>query len=332
MAEKKENKKVSEAKVATKKTTTKKATTKKEKDADKKPRLGKGLDSLFLENVSFDSKEIEETFVEINSDKIIEIDLTEITANPYQPRKSFTEDELDELAESIKVHGVIQPIIVKKALKGYMLIAGERRFRACTKAGLEKIPAIIKDMEEQQVAEVALIENIQRENLTILEEAVAYEKLITNYDLTQKELAQKLGKSRTHITNALRLLKLPFEVRDMLSEKSIEFGHAKLLAGIEDEKVLLYLANETKTKNLSVRALEGLIETYKKEREIFEAEKPSKERDMYIDHLENFLCSKLGTNVKLNANKKYKGKITIDFQNKDDLNRVLEVMQMLEDI
>ncbi len=275
---------------------------------------------------------VKKASIEENVDNmVIMINLKDIITNPYQPRKHFEENEINELSESIKQHGVIQPVIVKKNVKGYILVAGERRFRACKVAGVKEVPAIVRDFSEQEMAEVALIENIQRKDLNILEEALAYEQLMQNHNFTQQKLADNLGKSRTHITNALRLLKLPYIVKEMLRHSKIEFGHAKVLLGIDDEDVLVNLAKKVHEEEMSVRALERIVEKIKNVQT--SNKKPKNETDMYVRHLQDFLCRKLGTRVTVSkkANQK-KGKVTFEFMSEDDLNRILEVLNLVEEI
>ncbi|MDF2699123.1 MAG: Chromosome plasmid partitioning protein ParB Stage 0 sporulation protein [Haloplasmataceae bacterium] len=287
-------------------------------------RLGKGLDALFIDNLNFNE-------AKQNNEEIIDIELKELMANPFQPRKVFNDEKLDELAQSIEKHGVFQPIIVKKNKSGpgYYIVAGERRFRACKKIGLTKIPAIIREIEDQTMAEIALLENLQRENLTIIEEAMAYQMLIEKYNFTQQEVAERVGKSRAHITNALRLLNLPKEVQNLINENKIEFGHAKVLAGLSDNDQIVDLALKISNENLTVRALEQMIkDTQEKEQK--QNTKVIKEvKDIYIESLEEQIMTKLGTQVKINV-KESNGKIVIDFYNTADLNRILEILNLLE--
>ena len=208
----------------------------------KKRALGRGLEQLFnSENLDFNSfeKQIYET---TNSDEIIELNLDEIRPNPYQPRTTFNEESLRELAESIKINGVFQPIIVKKGIKGYDLVAGERRLRASKMAGKLTIPAIIRDFSDQQMMEIALLENLQRENLNVIEEARAYETMIKKLNLTQDELSNKVSKSRSHVTNILGLLRLPQEIQQMLIENKLTMGHARVLSKLESEDKMLEYA------------------------------------------------------------------------------------------
>ena len=282
--------------------------------------LGKGLEQLFNEDVAsfeeFENRVIEEAK---NNDSIVQISLSELRANPYQPRKNFDEEALNELAASIKEHGVFQPIIVKKSVKGYEIIAGERRFRASKLAGLTTIPAIIKDFSDEEMMQIALLENLQRENLTAIEEAKAYKSIIESMNITQDELAKKVGKSRSHITNILGLLKLPTSVQDMVLFNKISMGHARVLSKLDDAEKQEELAQKVLDEDLSVRNLESLIydnNTTKKA-------KAKIQDDSEYKYIENYLKEKLGTTVKISNNK-----INIKFSSVHDLNRILEIMNI----
>ena len=286
---------------------------------DKRKALGRGLEQLFNdEGLNFDT--IENSIIEEakTNDQIVEIDLNELRANPYQPRKNFDEEALNELASSIKEHGVFQPIIVKKSIKGYEIIAGERRFRASKLAGMQTIPAIVKDFSDEEMMQIALLENLQRENLTSIEEAKAYKSIIESMNITQDELAKKVGKSRSHITNILGLLKLPASVQDMVLYNKLSMGHARVLSKLDDPKTIEDLAQRVITEDLSVRKLESLV--YDNEEKEIKTKKSSNNEYKYM---ENFLKEKLGTNVKINNNK-----ISIKFSNVQDLNRILEIMNI----
>lgn len=286
---------------------------------DKRKALGRGLEQLFNdEGLNFDT--IENSIIEEakTNDQIVEIDLSELRANPYQPRKNFDEEALNELASSIKEHGVFQPIIVKKSIKGYEIIAGERRFRASKLAGMQTIPAIVKDFSDEEMMQIALLENLQRENLTSIEEAKAYKSIIESMNITQDELAKKVGKSRSHVTNILGLLKLPTSVQDMVLYNKLSMGHARVLSKLDDPKTIEDLAQRVITEDLSVRKLESLV--YDNEEKEVKTKKSSNNEYKYM---ENFLKEKLGTNVKINNNK-----ISIKFSNVQDLNRILEIMNI----
>lgn len=286
---------------------------------DKRKALGRGLEQLFNdEGLNFDT--IENSIIEEakTNDQIVEIDLSELRANPYQPRKNFDEEALNELASSIKEHGVFQPIIVKKSIKGYEIIVGERRFRASKLAGMQTIPAIVKDFSDEEMMQIALLENLQRENLTSIEEAKAYKSIIESMNITQDELAKKVGKSRSHVTNILGLLKLPASVQDMVLYNKLSMGHARVLSKLDDPKTIEDLAQRVITEDLSVRKLESLV--YDNEEKEVKTKKSSNNEYKYM---ENFLKEKLGTNVKINNNK-----ISIKFSNVQDLNRILEIMNI----
>ena len=287
----------------------------------KRRALGRGLEELF-NNEPLDYDKIENKIIETSSkEEIRDLKLSELRSNPYQPRKYFDEDALRELANSIKEHGVFQPIIVKKSIKGYEIIAGERRVKASKLAGKDTIPAIIRDFSDKDMMEIALLENLQRENLNAIEEANAYKKLQDNLNLTQEELAEHLGKSRSHITNMIGLLKLPEEVKDLIMTNKITMGHARALSKMESKEEIIELANKTVTNKLSVRQLEEITSNNKYEKT--NKVKTHKKDDSLYKPLEEFLCEKLGTKVKIKNNK-----IEMSFSNSDDLNRLLEEMNI----
>ena len=224
----------------------------------KKKALGKGLEQLFTNNViNFDN--FEKEIVTENKKDVTMINLDEIRSNPYQPRKTFNEDSLKELAASIKEYGVVQPVIVKKSIKGYELIAGERRCKASKMAGLKEIPAIIKDFTDQEMMEIALIENIQREDLNPIDEAKSVMNIIKLRGFTQEEFAEKFGKSRSYITNLLGLLKLPLNIQQMVIDKKISSSHARVLSKLEDIEQIEELAKKIVNENLNVRDLESIV-------------------------------------------------------------------------
>ena len=286
----------------------------------KKKALGKGLEELFSSEVldfdTFESNIMENT----SSDEVREIPVNEVRPNPYQPRKTFNEDALNELAESIKNYGVFQPIIVKKGIKGYDLIAGERRLRASRIAGIEKIPAIVKEFTDEQMREISLLENIQRENLTAIELAWAYKGIIDNLDITQEDLAKKIGKSRSHITNTLGLLNLAEEVQKKILDGEISMGHARVLSKMDDEEEVTSLADKVIKNNISVHDLEEISK-----KEEIKKRMPITRRRIDTDyfHIENELRDILGTKVKVD-NKK----VCIYFENVNDLNRILDIMNI----
>jgi len=275
-------------------------------------RLGKGLDAL-IPSLSIDEDE-----------KVIEIPLNQLRANPYQPRKTFDEESIKELAESIRQHGVIQPIIVRSVLKGYEIIAGERRFRASQFCGNTTIPAVVKSFSDQQVMEIALIENLQRENLNAMEVAVAYQGLMDQFQLTQEELSLKVGKSRSHIANFLRLLSLPDEVKEYVSRGTLSMGHARALVGLKDSAVIMQLAKQCIDHEWSVRDLENAVQQLDKKK--LESKKTAvKKRDPYIEEVEEGLRERYKTTVKIKENKD-KGKIVINYYSKQDLQRLLDIL------
>jgi ParB family chromosome partitioning protein len=226
---------------------------------NKRKALGRGLEQLFSnEVINFEQFE-NDVVSNTSSSDIKEINLDEIRSNPYQPRKTFNEESLNELAESIKEHGIVQPIIVKKSIKGYELIAGERRTKASRIAGLKTIPAIIKDFDDNQMMEIALVENIQREDLNPIDEAIAYENIIKISKMTQEEFAKKFGKSRSHVTNMLGLLKLPEKTKKYVENGKISMGHARALSKISDIDKIYDLTDKIVNENISVRELEKII-------------------------------------------------------------------------
>ena len=286
---------------------------------EKRKALGRGLEQLFSEDItSFD--EIEETIVDEakKNKEVVDLPLSELRPNPYQPRKIFDDEALNELAASIKANGVFQPIIVKKTIKGYDIVAGERRYRASKKAGLTTIPAIVKDFTDEEMMNIALLENLQREDLTAIEEANAYKVMIENSNITQEELANRVGKSRSHVTNILGLLKLPKSVQDMVLYNKISMGHARVLSKLEDKDQVEELAEKVIKEDLTVRELESLSnkENLKRSTPINRVKKENE-----YSSVEHMLKEKLGTKVKINNNK-----ITIGFSNVQDLNRILEIM------
>ena len=289
----------------------------------KKRALGRGLEELF-NNENLDIESFEKTIVEnAHKDEIIEVDLSELRVNPYQPRKIFDEDALKELSESIKEHGVFQPIIIKKSIKGYEIVAGERRVRASKLAGLTHIPAIIRDFTDEQMMEIALLENLQRENLTAIEEAVAYKSLLENLHLTQDELSRKVGKSRSHITNIIGLLRLPKDIQELVNNSKISMGHARILSKLDDENQIREMADKIINENISVRNTEELTSSNNFERKNKIHKKESNNND--LKYVEDLLREKLDTKVKINDIK-----IEISYTNVADLNRILEILNISE--
>lgn len=260
-------------------------------------------------------------------DKVVEIPLAQLRANPYQPRRNFNDETIQELADSIKEHGVIQPIIVRSVLKGYEIIAGERRFRASQKCGMATVPAVIKKFTDQQVMEIALIENVQREDLNAMEIAIAYQALIDQFSLTQEELSVKVGKSRSHIANFLRLLQLPEEVKNYVSRGTLSMGHAKAIAGLKDKKLMKALADTAIKEQWSVRELEEEVKKLEEKSDSKKAKQKAKRKDPYINELEETLRETYRTTVKIRHGSSNKGKIELLYYSKDDLDRLLELLQ-----
>ncbi|GEN89712.1 ParB/RepB/Spo0J family partition protein [Oceanobacillus sojae] len=273
--------------------------------------LGKGINALFPEA----EKD--------NKDNIQEIELSKCRPNPYQPRKSFQADSIEELKDSIKEYGVIQPIIVRKSLKGYEIVVGERRYRAAKEAGLKTIPAIIRELTDERMMEIALLENLQRENLTPIEEAQAYANLVEKLNITQHVLSERLGKSRSHIANMIRLLSLPEEVIAYINNGELSMGHGRALLGLKNPEAIVVLADKIRKEKLNVRQVEKLI-IEMNEKQVKKQKKSKK--DIFIQERETVLRDALGTAVHIHKGKK-KGKIEIEFYNDDDLNRILEYLE-----
>ncbi|MGN0992457.1 MAG: ParB/RepB/Spo0J family partition protein [Bacilli bacterium] len=284
----------------------------------KRRALGRGLEELFnIEDINYNKME-EKIMEKAKEEEIKEIPINKLRVNPYQPRKTFNQESLQELAESIKEHGVIQPIIVKKSIKDYEIVAGERRFRASRLAGKETIPAIVKDFTDEQMMEIAVLENLQRENLNSIEEALAYETLMKNLNLTQEQLSKRVGKSRSYITNILGLLTLPEEVKNLVKQEKITTSHARALSKLEDQEKIIDLANKIINENLNVRQIE---ETTKEEEFTKKVKQVTKNTNNEYKHIERELSDYLGTKVKLKSKK-----IEINYENESDLNRILEII------
>lgn len=289
---------------------------------NKRRALGRGLEELFYnEPIAYDKME-EKILTETPKEQVTKIKISDLRSNPYQPRQIFDQEALEELADSIKQYGVIQPIIVKKSIKGYEIIAGERRVKASSLAGLEEIPAIIREFSDAEMMEIALLENLQRENLSAIEESIAYKKLLDTLSLTQEELAKRLGKSRSHITNMLGLLTLPKDIQEEINSKKISMGHARVLSKLEDKIQQRELATKVIKEDLSVRALEELTKSNELFSRTHKIKKQTPKSNEY-QYLEEDLCEKFGTKVKIKSNK-----IEISFVNGNDLNRLLEIMNI----
>ena len=290
--------------------------------------LGKGIDAMISGDDTKAKKVVKEVIKEVDT-----IDINKIEPNSNQPRKNFNEDKIHELAESIKQHGLIEPLIVQKGKKGfYTIIAGERRWRAAREAGVKEIPVVVKEYSDQQVMEIALIENIQREDLNAIEEAEAYERLIKDFNLKQDEVAERVSKSRVAITNSLRLLKLDPRVREMIIEDKIKSGHARALLSVTDPEEQYRLAVMIFDNSMSVRETEKMVKKY-----LADKDKPAKqikEKDtqtelIYRDYEEK-LKTVIGTKVNINNKGKGKGKIEIEYFSPDEFDRIVSMMMSMK--
>ncbi|MEH7334588.1 ParB/RepB/Spo0J family partition protein [Neobacillus drentensis] len=272
--------------------------------------LGKGLNAFFADV----SKE----------ETVQEIKLKELRPNPYQPRKTFHQDTIDELKESILEHGILQPLVVRKTIKGYEIVVGERRFRAAKEAKLETVPAVVRELSEQQMMELAVLENLQREDLNPIEEGLAYQTLMEKLKMTQEEVAKRLGKSRPHIANHIRLLSLPPHIQELISAGKISMGHGRALLGLRQKAKLPVLIEKIINEGLNVRQLEKLIQQLN-ENVSRETKKPEKKKDVFIQEREHSLRERFGTTVNIKQNNN-KGKIEIEFFSQEDLERILEML------
>lgn len=276
--------------------------------------LGRGLDAIFAtENVELVT----------DNDKIVELSLEEIKKNPYQPRTYFNEEKLEELKESIEKNGLLQPIIVKKAVKGYYIIAGERRYRAFELLDKKEIPAIIKEMTDEEMMIFAVLENLQREDLSALEESESYKNLMDKMSLTQEELANKLGKSRPYIANSLRLLKLPTEIKNILEQGLISAAHARTLLSLKTKKSMVEVCDLVVERKMSVRELEEYVTKLLKPKGV----KKPKIKDIFIEEQENILKKCLGTSVTIKQGRNKKGKIEIEFKDNDEFERIISLFK-----
>ncbi|ABS76132.1 MULTISPECIES: ParB/RepB/Spo0J family partition protein [Bacillus] len=277
--------------------------------------LGKGINALFNQ-------------VDLSEETVEEIKISDLRPNPYQPRKQFDDESLAELKESIIQHGILQPIIVRKSLKGYDIVAGERRYRAAKLAGKETVPAIVRDLSESLMREIALLENLQREDLSPLEEALAYDSLLKHLDLTQEQLAKRLGKSRPHIANHLRLLTLPESIQNLIAEGTLSMGHGRTLLGLKNKDKLEPLVKKVVEEQLNVRQLEQLIQQLNNNVPR-ETKKKEPVQDVVLKERESYLQNYFGTTVNIKRQKK-KGKIEIEFFSNEDLERILELLSERE--
>lgn len=278
--------------------------------------LGKGLGAFFTAAAPGE-----------NEPKV-EILTSELVPNPHQPRKLFDNDKLDELVESIKRHGIIQPLVVRKIDAGYEIVAGERRWRAAQKAMLEKVPVVIRNYTDEQIMEIALVENIQRHDLNPIEEAQAFRNMMEALDLTQEEVAQKIGRSRSAVANVLRLLNLPAEVQEHVSRGTLNMGQARPLLGLSNEKQQITVAEKIIANNMSAREVEAYIKNFGKHKK---QENKTFVKDIYLDDLQDKLALSLGTQVQIKKNGQ-KGKITIDFYSESDLERLLEIFMQEQSV
>ncbi|MBY6054502.1 ParB/RepB/Spo0J family partition protein [Cytobacillus firmus] len=274
--------------------------------------LGKGLNAFFNNAES----ESEET--------VQEVKIKDIRPNPYQPRKVFEKEAIEELKQSILEHGILQPIIVRKSIKGFEIVVGERRYRAAKEANLEKVPVVVRELTEQQMMELAVLENLQREDLTPIEEAAAYQLLMEKLKVTQEELAKRLGKSRPHIANHVRLLSLPPKIQGLISDGKISMGHGRALLGLRKKEKLQALVEKTVKDGLNVRQLEQLIQQLNDVSR--ETKKPAVQKDIFIKERESSLRERFGTTVHIKQSKN-KGKIEIEFFSKEDLERIMELLE-----
>ncbi|MDO4465948.1 MAG: ParB/RepB/Spo0J family partition protein [Bacillota bacterium] len=285
-------------------------------------RLGRGLDSLFGQDVSRMLEDIQHGEVKTETQTQLTIPVDEIRPNPYQPRKIFDQESLKELSDSIAQHGVFTPILVKKSILGYELIAGERRLRASKMAGKTDIPAIIVEFDDQQMMEIALLENIQREDLNDIEEAKAYEQLLKKLNYTQEQLAKRVGKSREHITNTLRLLKLPEDVQEFVVNKQLSMGHVRALLSLKNEEEIRKVAKQAIAQGMSVRKVEQLVKQ-KLHKDDVKTKTPV---DPFVKEAKRKLEEHFQTSVKIGEHN-----VTIHYEDIADLNRLLEVLHLIEE-
>ncbi|MGN0666244.1 MAG: ParB/RepB/Spo0J family partition protein [Huintestinicola sp.] len=283
--------------------------------------LGRGLDNLFDDNAV------------VSDNPTSTLRLSEIEPNKNQPRKVFDEAQIAALAESIREHGLIQPILVRPAGNGmtYQIVAGERRWRACRMLGLDEVPVIIRELDDFETSQIALIENVQRSDLNPVEEASAYKELMETYGMTQDALSKAVGKSRSVIANSVRLLALPGEVRGMLEKGEISVGHAKALGAIEDQKVLIEIAKKAANGQLTVRQIEKLAADINKSTEDKPKTAAERSNDSYFTEMEISLKERLGRRIKISSTREGKGSLVIDFFDREDLSRIAELLSRYSD-
>lgn len=275
--------------------------------------LGKGLDAFFP-NMKVGKEET-----------VQEIKLKELRPNPYQPRKTFQPETIEELKVSILEHGILQPLVVRKSIKGYEIVVGERRYRAAKEAKLETVPAVVRELTEQQMMELAVLENLQREDLNPIEEGLAYQTLMEKLKLTQEEVAKRLGKSRPHIANHIRLLSLPPKVQQFISDGKISMGHGRALLGLRQKAKIPVIVEKIINENLNVRQLEKLIQQLNENVPRETKKKPDQKKDVFLQEREELLRERFGTTVTIKQSKN-KGKIEIEFFSNEDLDRILELL------
>lgn len=290
--------------------------------------LGKGLDSMIPDKSSL-VKDSQKNKVESDISREIFININEVEPNKSQPRKSFNEDSIQELSESIKQFGIIQPLILQKRDKYYEIVAGERRWRAAKMAGLKKVPAIIKEYNSREIMEIALIENIQREDLNPIEEAMAYQKLIEDYNLKQDEVAERVSKSRVAVTNSMRLLKLSKKVQEMLIDDMITSGHARTLIPIEDQELQYNLATRIFDEKLSVRETEKLVKSMLEPKEA-PADVEKKDDSFIYKDIEDKIRNIIGSKVLISKKNKNKGKIEIEYYSNEELDRIVDLFMTID--
>lgn len=288
--------------------------------AEKKKKLGKGLAQIYGGDLSSLIDDIENNTPESSQEKVL---LEDIRPNPYQPRKVFDEEALNELAVSIQEHGIFQPVILKKSIQGYEIVAGERRCRAAKIVGLTEVPAIIVDFSDQQMMEIALLENIQREDLNAIEEAQAYQTMMEKLQINQSQLAKRIGKSRTYITNTLRLLNLPEKIQKYVLSGELTMGHARALITLEKNKAL-EIAKRVIDENLTVRDVENIVKGLELQKA--RKNKPKVEKSKEYVYVEGLLRKKYRTKIKVDDKS-----ITIKYTDTKDLNRLLELMGVIEE-
>ncbi|MBM7648145.1 ParB family chromosome partitioning protein [Bacillus ectoiniformans] len=274
--------------------------------------LGKGINAIFGE-------------MDSENEEVKEVKTRELRPNPYQPRTVFNDDAIEELAESIIEHGILQPIIVRKSIKGYEIVVGERRYRAAKKAKLDKVPVVVRKLTDEQMMEMSLLENLQREDLSAMEEAAAYQSLMDKLNMTQEVLSKRMGKSRSHIANYVRLLSLPKSVQTYLADGQLTMGHGRTLAGMKNKKQMESVALKAVKEQLNVRQLEKLVQQLN-ENVPRETIPEKQEKDIFLKEREEFLRERFGTAVHIKQSKdKKKGKIEIEYLSQEDLNRILDL-------